>query len=103
MSVDFVPIEACAATQPFAECRGIDLSQPLSESDVSTIRQGLLEHGLVLFRDQMDLTPEHEIRFNEAFGWHDPAQSGFLFGGGCFLGRSLFFGRGSATGSQHQG
>ena len=83
MTLSFTPIPACAATQPFAECHGIDLSQALDPRDIDAIGQALLKHGLLLFRGQHGLTPEAEVAFNKAFGWHDPAQHDFLFGFGA--------------------
>ena len=83
MTITFQPISACAATQPFAECHGINLGKPLSENEIETIRQGLLHYGLLLFRNQNELTPECEVAFNEAFRWHDPNQKQFLFGFGA--------------------
>jgi len=83
MAITFSPIEACAETQPFAECHGIDLSHPLDEQAVETIRAGLLRHGLLVFRDQQAMTPKHEVAFNRAFGWHDDTQREFLFGFGA--------------------
>ena len=83
MSISFSPIAACADTQPFAECHGVDLSRDLADVDLERIRTGLLEHGLLLFRDQQQLTPAREVAFNEAFGWHDAGQEEFLFGFGA--------------------
>ena len=62
MAITFSPIEACADTQPFAECHGADLSQPLDRDTVETIRSGLLRHGLVLFRGQQAMTPATRLR-----------------------------------------
>ena len=83
MTIAFKPIAQCAGTQPFAECSGVDLSADLSTQAVETLRAGLLQHGLLLFREQNALMPHGEVAFNEAFGWHDPAQSEFLFGFGA--------------------
>jgi alpha-ketoglutarate-dependent taurine dioxygenase len=83
MSIDFLPIESCSETQPFAECTGINLSAPLDDATVIALKNGLLKHGLLLFRDQVNLTPEREVAFNRAFNWHDPAQEAFLFGFGA--------------------
>ena len=47
------------------------------------IKAGLLEHGLLVFREQNELTPQREVAFNEAFGWHDPGQGEYLFGFGA--------------------
>jgi len=83
MTISFAPIAQCEDTQPFAECRGVDLSAELSTRQVEVLRAGLLKHGLLLFREQVALTPQNEVAFNEAFGWHDPAQSEYLFGFGA--------------------
>jgi len=42
----FIPIESCAATQPFAECDGLDLSQELSSDAIMRMRAALLEFGV---------------------------------------------------------
>jgi taurine dioxygenase len=83
MSISFEPIPECADTQPFAECRGVDLSQDLAPETVETLRQAFYRHGLLLFRGQTGLTPEREVAFNRAFGWHDDSQHEFLFGFGA--------------------
>ncbi len=83
MAIAFSPIEACADTQPFAECHGVNLSQPLDEETVGCIRSGLLRHGLLLFRGQQAMTPQDEVAFNRAFGWHDDTQREFIFGFGA--------------------
>ncbi|MEN6542702.1 TauD/TfdA family dioxygenase [Parvibaculum sp.] len=57
------PVSASAG----AEIGGIDLSRPLSEADRLTIRQAILDYGVVFFRDQ-NLTPEQHIAFAERFG-----------------------------------
>jgi alpha-ketoglutarate-dependent taurine dioxygenase len=83
MAIAFHPIEACARHQPFAECRGINLAGELDADAITIIREGLLKHGLLVFRDQGVMTPTQEVAFNKAFGWHDPAQNDFLFGFGA--------------------
>jgi alpha-ketoglutarate-dependent taurine dioxygenase len=83
MSIRFLPIEKCAGTQPFAQCEGVDLSRDCHGDTVNFIKEGLLKHGLLLFRDQDQLTPAQEVAFNEAFGWHDSNQQEFLFGFGA--------------------
>ena len=50
-----------------AEVRGLDLSQPLSESAVRELRAHWLEHLVLRFRDQ-SLTPEAFIAFSRRFG-----------------------------------
>ena len=79
----FHPNEQCASTQPFVECHGVDLHGGLTPRLIEDIRAALVAHGLVLFRDQHNLTPADEVAFNEAFGWHDETQSSYLFGGGA--------------------
>ena len=83
MAIAFHPIEVCAAHQPFAECRGISLADELNNDAISAVREGLLKHGLLVFRNQGAMTPAQEIAFNTAFGWHDPDQNDFLFGFGA--------------------
>ncbi|GIS90152.1 MAG: hypothetical protein CM1200mP20_01930 [Pseudomonadota bacterium] len=56
MTIAFKPIAQCAGTQPFAECSGVDLSADLSTQAVETLRAGLLQHGLLLFREQNALS-----------------------------------------------
>jgi taurine dioxygenase len=41
---------------------GVDLSQPLSDSEFATIRQAFLDHGVIFFRDQR-ITPEQHLDF----------------------------------------
>ena len=81
-NVSFSPIPGCEETQPFAECHGVDLSLDLNASVREQLQQGLLRHGLLLFRNQY-LKPEDEVAFNRAFGWHDTQQEAFLFGFGA--------------------
>lgn len=50
-----------------ANISGVDLSAPLSEGDVASLRAALGHHGVIFFRDQQ-LTPEHHIAFAEQFG-----------------------------------
>jgi taurine dioxygenase len=83
MTITFCPIPDCSKVQPFAECKGIDLSTELSEEQINQLKEGLLTHGLLLFRNQNNLSPEQEVSFNEAFGWHNAKQKEFLFGFGA--------------------
>ena len=83
MTISFRTIPECPAVQPYAECCGIDLSKELTKTDIELIRRGLLKHELLLFRNQNALTPEKEVAFNKAFGWHDPNQTEYLFGFGA--------------------
>ena len=50
-----------------AEVRGIDLATELSETNVRKLREALLEHLVLVFRDQ-DLTPDQHIAVARAFG-----------------------------------
>ncbi len=50
-----------------AEIEGVDLSKPLGVETVRQIRQALLDHLVIFFRDQ-DLTPEAYMTFAERFG-----------------------------------
>jgi len=50
-----------------AEISGVDLSEPLSPETVSGLRQALLDHGVIFFRDQ-DLTPARQMALGEYFG-----------------------------------
>ena len=50
-----------------AEISGVDLSQPLSDSMIAAIRQALVEHQVIFFRDQ-DLTPAQQVAFGARFG-----------------------------------
>lgn len=83
MVIEFSPINECAETQPFVECHGVNLADEMDSETVEQIKQALLTHGLVLFRNQADLTPQCEVDFNRAFGWHDPEQREFVFGFGA--------------------
>src|SRR5215216_3424324 len=50
-----------------AEIGGVDLARDLSDSVVGEIRNALLEHHVVFFRDQ-HLTPEQHLAFGRRFG-----------------------------------
>ncbi len=50
-----------------AEVRGVDLSQPLDGATVQVVRQALLDHMVLFFRDQSMTTDDH-IRFAGYFG-----------------------------------
>jgi taurine dioxygenase len=50
-----------------AEVSGVDLSQKLSADQVREVREALLAHQVLVFREQ-DLTPESHIAFAEYFG-----------------------------------
>ncbi len=50
-----------------AEIFGTDISRPLSKGTVKNIRQALLDHNVIFFRDQT-LTPEQHQAFTRQFG-----------------------------------
>jgi taurine dioxygenase len=50
-----------------AEISGVDLSQPLETDIIAQIRQALLDHLVIFFRDQA-MTSEHYMAFAKAFG-----------------------------------
>lgn len=50
-----------------AELLGIDLAHPLTPAEVAEIRQALLDHGVIFFRDQT-ITPDQQVAFARAFG-----------------------------------
>ena len=50
-----------------AEISGVDLRQPMEAGTVAEIRQALLDHLVIFFRDQ-DLGPDHYMTFAHAFG-----------------------------------
>ncbi|CAD6555157.1 TauD/TfdA dioxygenase family protein [Paraburkholderia metrosideri] len=45
----------------------VDLSQPLSEENQKTLRQALVDHGVIFFREQA-LTPEQHVALARIFG-----------------------------------
>jgi taurine dioxygenase len=50
-----------------AEIHGVDLRGPLSDEVVAAIRQALMDHFVVFFRDQ-DITVEQHVAFGRRFG-----------------------------------
>ncbi len=50
-----------------AEIGGVDLSQPLTEPLVGSLRQALLDHKVIFFRDQ-EITPAQHVAFARRFG-----------------------------------
>ena len=50
-----------------SEILGVDLTQPLADDELTTIRHTLADRGVIFFRDQ-HLTPEQQIGFAEQFG-----------------------------------
>jgi taurine dioxygenase len=62
-SIDIVPLTPAIG----AEIRGIDLSRPLSDQDVATIRSTLNDRSVLLFRAQ-NLTPRQHVDVSQRFG-----------------------------------
>lgn len=50
-----------------AEIAGVNLSQPLSNTQLAEVRQAFIEHSVLIFRDQ-ELTREDHKRFGRYFG-----------------------------------
>lgn len=50
-----------------AEISGVDLSEELGDETVTEIRQALLDHLVIFFRDQ-NITPEQQLSFAARFG-----------------------------------
>jgi taurine dioxygenase len=50
-----------------AEISGVDLSQDLPDETIAAIRQALVQHQVIFFRDQ-DLTPAQQVAFGARFG-----------------------------------
>jgi taurine dioxygenase len=46
---------------------GVDLSEPLSDAAFAEIREALLQHLVIAFRDQ-SITPEHQLAFGARWG-----------------------------------
>ncbi len=74
-----VPIEILPLSVHIgAEIRGVDLSEPLSDDTVSSIREALLRWKVIFFRAQ-SLDHESHIRFARLFG--KPTPGHVVFGG----------------------
>ena len=50
-----------------AEIHGVDASRPLDAATVRAIYQALLDHQVIIFRDQ-DISIEQQIMFGKSFG-----------------------------------
>jgi taurine dioxygenase len=60
-----------------ADVHGLDLSQPLSRDEVTTVREGLLEHLVLFFREQKLLTVEQHKTLGRYFG--EPGASSYRY------------------------
>jgi len=56
-----------------ADVHGIDLTRPLSPDQVTTIRQGLVEHLVLFFREQRMMTVDEHKRLGGYFGELEPS------------------------------
>jgi taurine dioxygenase len=63
MGIEITPVTAVIG----AEVRGVDMHEELSDVDVKEIRQALLDHGVLFFRDQ-HITDDEQIAFSLRFG-----------------------------------
>jgi len=63
MSIQATPIAGALG----AEITGVNLAEELSDEVIAQIRQALLDHLVIFFRDQQ-LTPEQQIAFARRFG-----------------------------------
>ena len=61
--LDVVPLTGVIG----AEVRGLDLRHPLDPQTVTAVRQALLDHLVLFFRDQ-DVTPAQQLAFAACFG-----------------------------------
>ena len=50
-----------------AEITGLDLTRPIKKSDEHMIKQALLDHHVIVIRDQR-LTPVEQVQFSDRFG-----------------------------------
>ena len=66
MSVE-IRIEPATASVG-ANVRGLDLSQPLDNATVRTLRAALVDHLVLFFRDQPMLSVDEHVRFGHYFG-----------------------------------
>ena len=51
-----------------AEISGVNLSDDLSNAQFEGIHQAFLDHHVIFFRDQKDLSPDAQQRFARRFG-----------------------------------
>lgn len=55
-----------------AEVEGVDLSRPLDAATIAAVKQAVLDHKVLIFRDQK-ITDEDQLRFSRYFGPLTPA------------------------------
>ena len=62
-SIDIRPIAGALG----AEVLGVDLASEMEDDTIAAIRQALLDHLVIFFRDQI-IEPTHQISFAKRFG-----------------------------------
>lgn len=62
------PLQPAAGHALGAEVLGLDLSQPLAEADFARLHRAHLDHHVLVFRGQQQLTPGQQIGFSRRFG-----------------------------------
>ncbi len=79
MTISIRPIDP--VSRPFfaGEVSGIDITQPLSPSDVAAISAGMDEFGVLVFHDQ-HFTDETQLAFSRNFGELELATGDLTFG-----------------------
>jgi taurine dioxygenase len=64
-----MPFEIRSLAAPLgAEIIGLDLMQEVAEADLARIKAALADRGVVVFRDQANLTPARHVEFSRNFG-----------------------------------
>ncbi len=63
MSLQLKPLHKIFA----AQASGIDLTQPLSDTDLKAVNAAMNEHAVLVFRGQ-PLTPQQQLNFSKSFG-----------------------------------
>jgi alpha-ketoglutarate-dependent 2,4-dichlorophenoxyacetate dioxygenase len=81
MALSFVP-----KTPGFvAACHGVDISQPLSETNAAAIDAGMNAYGVLVFHQKTPLTTEQQIAFTKRFGDLEPLYRQIPAAGGTRL------------------
>ncbi|MEC7291189.1 MAG: TauD/TfdA family dioxygenase [Pseudomonadota bacterium] len=63
-TLDITPIAGALG----AEISGVNLADDLSNAQFDEIHRAFLDHHVIFFRDQVDLSPEAQKRFARRFG-----------------------------------
>lgn len=67
MSITFTPLQPVFA----AECRGVDIGEPLSPQAVAAIHEGMDRYAVLVFRRGAPLTTQQHIAFSSSLGEHE--------------------------------